>query len=357
MEILTNEIYGNSVQKWLLALAVFLFLFIVIALIKRIFTRKSEKLVKGTKTHIDDMFADGIKQTRNWFIVLVSLYFGSQMLSLPDNLILIRNTIIALVVIVQIGFWGNGFINYWILKQGILKAEDGEIATNMNVMGYVLKVALWSIIIILSLDNIPGIEVNSLLASLGIGGVAVALAVQNILGDLFASLSIALDKPFVIGDLLVIGEFQGKVERIGLNSTRIRSLDGQEIIFSNADLLKSRISNYKSLERRRVLFTLGVAPETPYVKLKNIPKYIQDIIETQDNTTFDRAHFKEFGDFTLKFEVVYHIESPDFSLYMNIQQAINLLIIQKFEEEMIIMPYPTQSILIGKNSNISAKTG
>jgi len=156
---------------------------------------------------------------------------------------------------------------------------------------------------------------------------------------------------------LVIGEFQGKVERIGLNSTRIRSLDGQEIIFSNADLLKSRISNYKSLERRRVLFTLGVAPETPYVKLKNIPKYIQDIIETQDNTTFDRAHFKEFGDFTLKFEVVYHIESPDFSLYMNIQQAINLLIIQKFEEEMIIMPYPTQSILIGKNSNISAKTG
>ncbi|MFN2215578.1 MAG: mechanosensitive ion channel family protein, partial [Anaerolineales bacterium] len=302
MEILATVVYGNSLQRWMISLVVFFVLFLLIGLGRRIFLKKLLSLVKETRTVIDDVFFNLIKQTKTWFTLLLSLYIGSQFVTLPENISQIRNTLVALVVIIQMGFWGNGIINFWIVRQGFQKTKvDGETATNMNVMGYVLKVALWAVIVILFLDNIPGVEVNSLIASLGIGGVAVALAVQNILGDLFASLSIAIDKPFVIGDVISVGDFIGTVERIGLNSTRIRSLEGQEYIFSNSDILKSRISNYRSMQRRRVLFTLGVAAETPYSKLKDIPKFIQEIIESQDAATFDRAHFREFGDFSLVF--------------------------------------------------------
>ena len=194
---------------------------------------------------------------------------------------------------------------------------------------------------------------NSLIASLGIGGIAVALAVQNTLGDLFASLSIALDKPFKIGDRIEIGEITGTVERIGLKTTRIRSINGEEIVFSNSDLLNSRINNFQSMERRRVQFSFGIANETPYGKIKEIPSFIQKIIDSQDQATFDRANFTEIGDFSLIFEVVYFVEGQEIKLFKNIQQSINLSIIQKFEEEDISMPYPTQTVLM-KKTNLSS---
>ena len=182
-----------------------------------------------------------------------------------------------------------------------------------------------------------------------IGGVAVALALQNILGDLFASLSIALDKPFVIGDYVVVGDFSGNIERIGLNTTRIRSIYGEELVFSNSDLIKSRIRNYKSMTRRRVQFSFGVLANLPYAKLKSIPGIIQEIIENQKNVSLDRVHFKEFGDFSLNFEVVYHVEGSDYNHYMDIHQAIILAIYQRFEQENIEMPYPTQKIFLEKS--------
>jgi small-conductance mechanosensitive channel len=198
------------------------------------------------------------------------------------------------------------------------------------------------------LDNIPGVQVDTLIASLGIGGIAVALALQNILGDLFASLSITLDKPFVIGDFIIVDELMGEVERIGLKSTRLRSLSGEQLVFANADLLSSRIRNFKHMERRRASFKLGVTYATPPEKLARIPSLVQEIIQAQAQVTLDRVHFKEMGEFALIFEIVYYMEMPDYKLYMDTQETINLAICQRFAEEGIEFAYPTQTVFLKK---------
>jgi small-conductance mechanosensitive channel len=248
----------------------------------------------------------------------------------------------------QIASWGNAIINYWINHQVQDRVDEGDpmAATSMNVFGYIARVIMWSVLIILILDNLPGIEADSLIASLGIGGVAVALAVQNILGDLFASLSIILDKPFAIGDFLVVGDYSGTVEKIGLNTTRIRSLSGEEIIFSNSDLVGSRIKNFRTMNRRRVCFTLGIKGDTPHKKLLLIPGLVKETIEANDLVTFDRVHFKEFGTYALNYEVVFFIEEPSYTTFMDIQQAINLKIHERFEDAEIEFAYPTQMIIL-----------
>jgi small-conductance mechanosensitive channel len=348
MDYLNYEFFGNSLKTWLTALGIFTLSMIVLQIIKSLMAKRLTKLAENTKTDLDDFIVDLIGHTKSWFLLILSLYFGTQILTLPEKVRQIDNTITIVAVFIQVAFWGNGIISYWISNQVQNKSGDAESATTMNVLGYVAKVILWSVVLILALDNIPGVEVDSLIASLGIGGVAVALAIQNILGDLFASLSIALDKPFVIGDFVIIGDYLGTVERIGLNSTRIRSLYGEELVFSNSDLVKSRISNYKSMARRRVPFTIGVIYQIPYHILEIIPTVIQEIIESHEKATFDRAHFKEYGDFALIFEVVYYVESPDYNQYMDIQQAVNLEIYKRFEQEGIEFAYPTQTIFLEK---------
>ena len=202
----------------------------------------------------------------------------------------------------------------------------------------------------IALDNL-GVNVSALIAGLGVGGIAVALAVQNILGDLFASFSIVLDKPFVIGDFIIVENFLGTIEHIGLKTTRVRSLSGEQLIFSNTDLLKSRIRNYKRMYERRIVFSIGVVYQTSHEKLTKIPNIIKHIINQQEQTRFDRAHFKEYGPYALNFEIVYWIENPDYNIYMEIQQAINLKIFQQFESEGIEFAYPSQSLYI---KNVSA---
>ena len=193
------------------------------------------------------------------------------------------------------------------------------------------------------LDNL-GFNITALVASLGIGGIAVALAVQNILGDIFASLSIALDKPFVIGDFIIVEDVLGTVEYIGLKTTRLRSLSGEQIVFSNVDLLKSRIRNYKRMFERRVVFTIGVVYQTAHATLERIPALVRSIVEQQPKTRFDRAHFKEYGDSALVFEVVYFVLDSDYNIYMDIQQAINLAIFRRFQVKGIEFAYPTRTL-------------
>ncbi|MEQ8215048.1 MAG: mechanosensitive ion channel family protein, partial [Smithellaceae bacterium] len=199
--------------------------------------------------------------------------------------------------------------------------------------------------LLLILDNL-GFNITSLVAGLGIGGVAVALAVQNILGDLFASLSIVIDKPFVVGDFIVIDQLRGTVEHVGLKTTRLRSLSGEQLIFSNNDLLKSRIQNFKRMTERRVVFGFGVTYQTPQDKLPLINGIVREIIEKQEHVNFDRVHFKEFGNSALNFEVVYIVKDQDYNLYMNIQQAINLEMFRRFQEEKIEFAYPTQTLFV-----------
>lgn len=195
----------------------------------------------------------------------------------------------------------------------------------------------------MTLDNL-GVDVTTLITGLGIGGVAIALATQNILGDLFASLSIVLDKPFVVGDFIRTGEDLGRVEQIGLKTTRVRSLSGELLVFSNSDLLQSRIRNYKQMEERRILFRIGVVYQTAPARLRRIPLIVREIIERQQAVRFDRAHFAAFGDSSYDFEFVYFVGSPDYNAYMDTQQAINLAIVDAFAAEKIELAYPTRTL-------------
>jgi small-conductance mechanosensitive channel len=212
------------------------------------------------------------------------------------------------------------------------------------------RLATWVVVLLLGLDNL-GIDVTALVAGLGVTGIAVALAVQNILGDLFASLSIVLDKPFVIGDFLAVGDMMGSVEYVGLKTTRLRSLSGEQLVFSNSDLLGSRIRNFGRMAERRALFTIGVTYQTPREKLERIPQMIREAVEAQPQTRFDRSHFARYGDSAITFETVYYVTVPEYPVYMDIQQAINLRIHEAFEREGIEFAYPTQTVFLTKQTS------
>jgi small-conductance mechanosensitive channel len=209
------------------------------------------------------------------------------------------------------------------------------------------RLTLWVIVTLMVLDNF-GINITTLVASLGVGGVAVALATQNILGDLFASLSIMLDKPFEVGDFIIVGEVLGAVEHIGLKTTRVRGLGGEQVVFSNGDLLKSRIHNHKRMQTRRVAFVLRVAYGTSEEQLCRIPRLIRDIITARPNVDFERAHFMMWGEWSLDFEVVYHFRSPDYILHMDAQQDIFLGIYRRFEQEGIQFAHPMSIIRLAE---------
>jgi small-conductance mechanosensitive channel len=241
-------------------------------------------------------------------------------------------------------------VTFWIQRSVRKKLDDdAATATSLAALGFVAKVVIWTIIVLLLLDNL-GVNVSTLIATLGVGGIAVALAVQNILADLFASLSIIVDRPFVIGDFIIVGDQVGTVEKIGLKTTRVRSLTGEQIIFSNSDLLSSRVRNYRHMYERRIAFTIGVTYQTPAETVALIPSLIEDIISSQSNVRFDRSHFKSFGDFALNFEIVYYVLVSDYAAYMDAQQAINLGIMRAFAERKIEFAYPTQTLFVQREA-------
>ena len=305
MGILEREILENSLQSWLIAVGISLGTILVLLFIKRILKRRLENLIKKSKSPLDDYLLPLLSQTR-WFSILAGgLLVGLFALDLPEDIHTWSVRIIQIIFALQVGFWGTGMISLYIERRvdSKIQEDNAEDATTLDALGLIVKIALWSVLALIILDNL-NVEVSSLVASLGIGGIAVALAAQNILGDLFASLSITLDKPFVIGDFVMVDDFEGDVEDIGLKSTRIRSLSGEELIFSNTDLLNSRIRNYKRLEKRRISFNIGVIYGTPVEKLKKIPEMIENIISPLEHAEFDRAHFKTLSDFSLDFSVV-----------------------------------------------------
>jgi len=209
------------------------------------------------------------------------------------------------------------------------------------------RLVLWTLVFLALLDNF-GVDVTALVAGLGIGGIAIALAVQNVLADLLAYVSIVADRPFVYGDYLVVGDYSGTVEHIGIKTTRIRSLTGEQIIFSNNDLLGSRVRNYKRMNERRALFSVGVTYDTSHEILTELPEMLRGIVEAQENVRFDRAHLKTFGDFAIQFEVVYHMVVPDYAVFMDTQQTINLAIHRLFTDRGIEFAFPTQTIHLEK---------
>jgi small-conductance mechanosensitive channel len=248
----------------------------------------------------------------------------------------------AIAVILQAAIWGNVLMDYSIQRYVERnKVSDAARVTTMSALAFLGKLVLWTVALLLILENL-GVDVTTLIAGLGVGGIAVALAAQNILGDLFASLSIVMDKPFVLGDFITVGEFQGTVENIGLKTTRLRSLSGEQLVFPNSDLLTSRIRNFKRMQERRVVFTIAVTYDTVPSQLREIPELLKSAITSQEQTRFDRAHLQKLGDSALIFEAVYFVTIPDFVRYMDIQQQINLRLLDEFASRMIKFAHPTQ---------------
>lgn len=344
MEVLSNVYLGNTLKDWLVAACIFIVVFAMLKIIQSVVTHRLSKLAVTTDSQVDDLIVSMLRQTKFFALLVASAYVASYSITLPPSVNDLWQKVLVLVLIVQGGLWAGAGISFG-LKRTIQKKmdQDASSATTITFLGFVARLILWVIVLLLILDNM-GVNITGLVAGLGIGGIAVALAVQNILGDLLASLSIVLDKPFVIGDFVVVDSLSGTIEHIGLKTTRIRSLSGEQLIFSNNDLLKSRIRNYKRMEERRIVFGFGVIYQTSLEQLKRIKELVTDIIEKQENARLDRVHFKEYGGSSLNFEVVYFVAKPDFSVYMDVQEAINLEIFRCFREEGIEFAYPTQTI-------------
>jgi small-conductance mechanosensitive channel len=343
---LESILLGNSLGDWLIALGALIVGLTLILAFKWIAVSRLETLAKKTATRLDDALALALRKTQSWILFFPLLFFASDWLELPAGLSRVLSILATVALFLQIGIWltviADNLSRY--SRQRAIE-KNAAAATSLSAVSFVSKLVIWSIVLLLTLDNL-GIDVTTLVAGLGVGGIAVALAVQNILGDLFASLSIIVDKPFEIGDFIIIGEYLGTVENIGLKTTRIRSLGGEQIIFSNSDLLASRVRNYKRMQERRVVFSFGVLYQTTAEQLEAIPKILKEIIEGIESTRFDRAHFHKFGDSSLNFEVVYYIDSGDYNLYMDRQQAINLAMVKRFAEKSIVFAYPTQSLYV-----------
>ena len=255
---------------------------------------------------------------------------------------------------VQIALWGNRLLARWIA--GRSGAAAGMGATGYAAVHFIARLLLWSLVALLALDNL-GIDITALVASLGVGGIAVALAVQNILGDIFCSLSIVFDRPFEVGDFIIVDDLMGTVEQIGIKTTRVRSLGGEQLVFSNSDLVGSRIRNYKRMWERRVVFTFGVTYQTAPETLERLCGVVREIVEGIDDARLDRVHFARFGDSSLIFEVVYYVRKPDYNVYMDVQQTINLALMRRCRELGVEFAYPTQTIYLQHSDGAQASSG
>jgi len=346
LELLNQVYFGNTLQSWLVASGILAAVFTFLILAQKIVVSRLSKLAAATDNQLDDLLVCMLRQTKFLVLLATSFFAASNYVVLKPSLEHILSKAIVLIIIFQAGLWAGAAISFWLDREvEKRKKEDASSTPTLGLLGFVARLIVWVMAILLMLDNL-GVNITGLVAGLGIGGVAVALAVQNILGDLLASLSIVLDKPFVIGDFIVVDSLAGSVEHIGLKTTRIRSLSGEQLIFANNDLLKSRIRNYKRMEERRAVFSFGVVYSSPPEKLKIIKDIVREIIERQPHTRFDRAHFKDYGDSALNFEVVYYVTRPDMLLYMDIQEIINLEILERFSKEGIEFAYPTRTIQI-----------
>lgn len=341
-----RPLFENPVWLWGAAVATGLGILAVTLMTRRWFVKSTARDTEPSGPL--EIGAAVLRRTHPLFLLALAVLGGSFVLELGPRAAVLRR-IIGAASLVQAGLWGNALLAALLLRWARARAGQSGAPAAMAAIGFVSRLVLWSVVLLLALDNL-GLKVTALLAGLGVGGIAVALAVQNILGDLFSSFSILLDRPFEHGDFIVVGDLMGTVEQIGLKTTRVRSLFGEEIVFSNSDLLSSRIRNFKRMKERRVVFRLGVTYGTPVAKLEALPALLRGAVESSgaDRVRFDRAHFQEYGDYSLLFEVVYYVLSADYNQHMDLRQAINLEIYRRFEKEGLEFAFPTQSLLVSR---------
>jgi small-conductance mechanosensitive channel len=339
-------IFHNPPMAWLTALGTAMLLYLLLAAVRGLVRRHHTRMLATERVELMEMPLEVLSRTTTPFLIAISIFFGMQLLTASPGTRHALDAAVTIVVFWQAGVWSSAAVTAWLerKRKGQL-ATDRAAASSIAIVAFIARAVAWVMIVLLALENL-GVNITTLVAGLGVGGVAVALALQNILGDLFASLSITFDQPFFVGDFVTVDSFLGSVEHIGIKSTRLRSLTGEQIIMSNADLLKSRLRNYGRMKERRVLFTIGVTYDTPVEKLQQIPGIIRRIIESQEGARFDRSHFANHGACSLDFETVYYVLSADYNRHMDLQQEIRLQLHREFDRLGVEFAYPTQRLIL-----------
>ena len=349
MQAFLNQSYfSNTIQDYLIFLVSIIVSLIVITIFKLIIIKRLNRWAEKTKTMIDDLIISGIRKYLTPLLYIGAIYLNTKVLYLHPTLEKIINiAVLAVITILAATFVSSVFVfifnKYWENKN----PGDNKIA--MRWISTTIRLLIWVAALLLFLENID-VHVTALVAGLGVGGIAIAFAAQALLEDFFSFFTIFFDRPFEIGDFIIVGDMMGTVDHIGIKTTRLKSISGEQLIFSNKDLTNSRVKNYKRMEKRRVLFTLGVTYDTPLEKLKVIPSIIKNIIDEADDATFDRAHFASYGDFSLNFETVYYVMSNDYNKYMDIQQIINFKLKEEFDATGIEFAFPTQTLYVQNSS-------
>lgn len=353
----SSDIFGLSLSNLISATAVALASYLVMSLVLRLAVRRRGKVAGHTANRLDDMVVEVLSGTHRWLLVVAALLIGLNMLDLDARWNERVSQLWFIAVALQLGVWLTRAIGI-----GLRRYEERHASPNMSqvsasamLLSWSLRTLLWAVVLLGVLSNL-GINITAFVASLGVGGIAVALAAQNILGDLFASLSIAVDKPFEIGDFIGVNNLSGTVQHIGLKSTRIRSLNGEQIVFSNTGLLKEVVKNYKRMEERRIVFKFGVTYDTTPEQAEAISGIVTRLVQSNPLLRFDRAHFVGFGENSLDYEVVYTVTDPAYGLYMDAQQALNLQLMRELSALGVSFSSPTRTVFIAPGSQASALT-
>jgi len=342
-----HTVFGNTIGEYCVAVAVFLLALLVFKIGQRVVMSWLMKISERTATDLDDTFVKMVQSFRPPFYLFLAFWLATQYLNITG----IADAVVTAILVVWMVY--QAVIIVGILVEDVVfshfaKEKDETTKSALRLLSNLAQGVMWVLGILLVLSNF-GINVTSLMAGAGIAGVAIAFALQGILGDLFSSFSIYFDKPFKVGDFIIVGDTMGVVKHIGIKSTRIASLAGEEITVSNQELTGARIHNYARMSERRVVFSFGVLYETPQEKVLAIPEIVRKIVEGQVDVRFDRAHFQKFGDSSLDFEVVYYVLTSDYTAYMDCQQSINLDLMRRFAEEGIEFAYPTRTIYMANS--------
>lgn len=340
---------GNSVRELVIAASIAAGI-LVLAWALRAFAARKLSGAHLTDTDVDDFLLDVTRRTKLFLLFAPALFLGARALRLPADFHRGLRIVAALALVAQIALWVTGVVDFWLRRYRKSRIESDPAAVmTVNVFRVAAVAAIWIVAAIFAADNL-GLNVTGLVAGLGIGGVAVALATQNILGDLFASLSIVVDKPFVLGDTIMVDAHVGTVEHIGLKTTRLRSINGEELVFSNGDLLKSRIHNFKRMAERRMVVKLAVTYQTEAATVSRIPLLLRAAVEKQPEARFDHAHFVAFGEAGYEIELVYFVRLSEDVSHLDVQQAVNLDLVAALAAEKIELAYPTRTVFMHGNS-------
>jgi small-conductance mechanosensitive channel len=343
---LEQEFWGNQVNDYLIAIAILIGSVFVIQIIKKlVFTRlKGSEQEEGILSY--KFLIKSVSSFAVPLLYLGGLYLAMQYIETNLTVSNVLKTIYLLIAVWILIKFARAVIEFIITKYSQSTGKEDDVRRFRPLLAFI-NFTFYIIGILFILDNL-GFEISTVIAGLGIGGIAIALAAQAILGDLFSYFVIYFDKPFELGDFVIFDDKLGVIEKIGIKSTRIRTLRGELLVTSNSNLTNARLHNFKQMQRRRAQFNIGVTYQTKAAQLEEIPKIIKRIIDETENATYDRSHFFSYGDFSLNFETIFYVESNDYIKYMDVQQKINLEIYKEFEARGIQFAYPTRTIYMNQ---------